>query len=411
MVKTFCENPLLIPEFGQFPASQDLEVAIVDDKSLEVIIRIEKLLSVFEPMGFDDLRFVHIEAVRGRIEDWHSYEEYEKTYGRKAKTWKRDWNFLFPHAKEWYQVGVRRNRELVYLYISRNWRDDIVLGNTKDAYTPRKDVDSYMYDVSNLLNKLEKYLMSVVESIKKDPQSYTDYLEENYPHYMRSGKISIKGWCRITKEWLLNLDEDTLDIIKELASRKPESLCMNLTLREYMKMWKIAYTSLPEHQYFKESSMEEVFRHSSKGSGLYLQSYDLDSEGDFLKWGKENSPYHCYDICYARVHLFAQSCNGGHYLELAAHEEAWLDELLCIAVDLYKAGVPFMLRHAEELLALNNQEGDIVVRPGRLFLRSPIGKPERRLPSPGRDGVTRSQYEELVSTILWDKFPDIKVKQ
>lgn len=411
MVKTFCKNPLLISEFSHLPTSCNLEIAIVDDKSLEVIIRIEKLLSVFEPMCFEELRYVHIEAVRGRIEEWRSYEEYEKAYGRKAKTWKRDWRFLFPEAKEWYQVGVRRNRELVFLYISRNWREDIVLGNTTDIYTQRKDVDSYMYDVSAFLTKLEKYLMSVVESIKKDPQSYTDYLEDNYPHNMRTGKISLKDWCRITKERLLNLDEDTLGIIKELASRKPESSCMSLTLREYMRIWKIAYTSLPEHQYFKESSMEEVFRHSSKGSMLYLQSYDLDSKNDFQKWDKENSPYHCYDICYARVHLFAQSCNEGHYLELAAHEEAWLDELLCIAVALYKAGVPFILRHAEELLALNNQDGDIVVRPGHLFLRSPIGKPDRRLPSPGRDGVTRLQYEELVSTILWDKFPDVKVKQ
>ena len=70
MIKTFCENPLLISEFSRLPVSHNLEITIVDDKSLEVILRIEKLLSVFEPMGVDELRYVYIEAVRGRIDDW-----------------------------------------------------------------------------------------------------------------------------------------------------------------------------------------------------------------------------------------------------------------------------------------------------------------------------------------------------
>ena len=88
MVKTFCKNPPLISEFNQLPVSHNLEITIVDDKSLEVIVRIEKLLSAFEPMGVDELRYVYIEAVRHdrrlvyirgiQEEDWRKDEGVEE---------------------------------------------------------------------------------------------------------------------------------------------------------------------------------------------------------------------------------------------------------------------------------------------------------------------------------------------
>lgn len=274
MIKTFCENPLLISEFNQLPASHNLEITIVDDKSLEVILRIEKLLSVFEPMGLDELRYVYIEAVRGKIEEWCTYEEYRQEHGGRMKSWKKDWKYHHPVSKEWYQVGIRRYRELVYLYISRRYRGEVVLGNTKDVYTTREQVDSYRYDLSSFLTKLEAYLSAVVESVRQHSEGYVRYLEDNYPYRMRSGKISVKDWCRITKETLLVLDDESYKIIKELSARKPESAYLKLTLREYMRIWKIAYTSLPEHRHLKDTSLEEVFRHSSKGDLRQIQGYD-----------------------------------------------------------------------------------------------------------------------------------------
>lgn len=407
MIKTFCENPLLISEINQLPASRNLEVTIVDDKSLEVIERIEKLLSSFEPMGFDELRYVYIEAVRGTIEDWCTYEEYRKKTGERMKSWKKEWRYRFPRAKEWYEIGIRHYKELVFLFISRKHRGDVVIGNTKDGYTPREKIDTYKYDVSSFLIKLESYLISVVESIKNDPQAYIRYLEENYPHRMRMGKIPAKEWCRITKKKILNLDAEGLRVIEELATREPGSLHLKLTLREYMRIWKIAYTSQPEFQHLKDLHLEDVFRHSSKGSTNYIEGYDWDSESDFQKWGEANSPYHCYDVCYARVHLFPQSDNGGYYLELAAHYEGWIPNLVSMAVALYKARVPFVLRDAQELLALHYQTGSVVIRPECSYGRSLITKPERCLPRSG-DGISQKQIDELISIIDWDGFQEIK---
>ena len=97
------------------------------------------------------------------------------------------------------------------------------------------------------------------------------------------------------------------------------------------------------------------------------------------------------------------------YLELAAHYEVWLHELLCIAVALFKAGVPFALRDADNILAMHNLKGDIEILPDHSFCHSYIGRQERHLPSIGRDGVSKSQYNELVSTIKWNEFKDVKL--
>jgi hypothetical protein len=176
-----------------------------------------------------------------------------------------------------------------------------------------------------------------------------------------------------------------------------------------MRIWKIAYTSLDQNQHLKDSSLEDVFRHSSKGDLSDMEAYDWDSESGFRKWEQENSSYHCFDIRYARVHLFAQEYKDRYYLELAAHYEGWLRELLRIAVALYKAGVPFVLRDAENILAMYNLKGDVKIIPFYDFRHSYIGRPERHLPSIGRDGVSKSQYNELVSTIKWNEFKDVKV--
>ena len=59
--------------------------------------------------------------------------------------------------------------------------------------------------------------------------------------------------------------------------------------------------------------------------------------------------------------------------------------------------------------AMHNLKGDIEILPDHSFCHSYIGRPERHLPSIGRDGVSKSQYNELVSTIKWNEFKDVKL--
>lgn len=408
MIKTYCKNPLLTSEFNNLPKTSNLEISIVDDKSLEIIMRIKDLLCAFEPMGYDELRYLYIESVRGEIDDWCTYDEFRRQNGGRMKAWKKEWSYRYPNSKQWHEVGIRYHNQLVFLFITRRYRDNVIIGNTKDCYTPREQVTSYRYDVSAFLTKLEKYLTSVIEAITADPEGYIRYLEDNYPYRMRSGKIASKDWCRITKEKLLVMDGETYSIIQKVSRMKPEAACMKLTLNEYMRVWKIAYTALPRHQHLKDSSLAEVFRHSSKGDLRLIRGYDWDSEADFQEWENENSPYHCYDVCYARVHLFAQSVNGSRYLELAAHYEGWIEELICIAVALYKAGVPFVLRDADELLTLHDKNGTIAITPEYQYGRSIIKNPDRHLPSIGKNGISRRLMGELITTIQWERFQEVK---
>jgi hypothetical protein len=83
-----------------------------------------------------------------------------------------------------------------------------------------------------------------------------------------------------------------------------------MTLRKYMHIWRIAYEVYRtkseidpiEKSVYEDVSDKEIFtRHNSKGREI--DGLNLDSEEDFLKWEGTNSPYHCLDIAYARVHL------------------------------------------------------------------------------------------------------------
>ena len=72
-----------------------------------------------------------------------------------------------------------------------------------------------------------------------------------------------------------------------------------------MHYWRIAYEAV----YGKMSGDDiEVFQHSSKG--YEIKEYHLDSEDDFRRWKNDVSPYHVFDVVYARVHLYPTCTNG-----------------------------------------------------------------------------------------------------
>ena len=62
-----------------------------------------------------------------------------------------------------------------------------------------------------------------------------------------------------------------------------------MTLREYMKVWKVAYWGITGSVSMRNLPSEEVFERSSKGRKADLEKYDLDSEKHFMLWAKENA--------------------------------------------------------------------------------------------------------------------------
>ena len=75
MLETFCRDPLLTPELKRPFVVGGIRTRILDDRSLDALLRIEKILCVLEPMGSDSCRYLYIETIRGTFEQWLDIED------------------------------------------------------------------------------------------------------------------------------------------------------------------------------------------------------------------------------------------------------------------------------------------------------------------------------------------------
>lgn len=408
MVKTYCENPLLISELKHQMDIHSLRTHILDDKSLEVLLRIEQKLSILEPMGCDDCRYLYLEAVRGTFEQWLEIEGEEPDSATARCNLRDYWTNEFPEDKEWFEVGVARFENQVRIYIVDMFNNSYVLTNTRNVYTPRERDASVRYDHYELLCNLEHYLGGIVDKIIEDPKSYMDYIEQYYPYQNRKGTVSMQHWCQILGRKLVDLDDKAVELLKKLISITQPCYDGPMTLREYMKVWKVAYCGISNDEYLKKLSPEEVFERSSKGHKDVIEKYDLDSKKDFILWCKENAAYHCFDLTYVCVHLLpAPKGSKWRPILSAAHEWA-INEMMSAAKALSAAGIPFVIPQAREILKMHEMTGNIIIDSDYCD-RSRIGEIVRRLPEAGYDNVTKYQVEELIRIIKWDNLKEVKL--
>lgn len=408
MLKTFCRDPLLTPELKYPLVESGMRSRILDDRSLGVLLRIEKMLSVLQPMGSDDCRYLYIETVRGTFEQWLEIENETVDSIRTMCDLREDWLDDFPEEKEWFEIGVARFEHQVRIYVADMFGNTYVLANTRNIYTPREQDMTDRYDAYELLCKVEKYLQRVVDKILEDPKVYMDYIEKHYPYECRKGSVSYKAWCDILEEKLVKLDDADLDIIKRVTSANLPYYDGPMTLREYMKVWKVAYCGVVGGGSLKSLPPEEIFERSSKGRKADLEKYDLDNEKHFMLWAKENAAYHCFDVCYVTVHLlpFAKAGRWRPHL-VAAHEWA-IDDLFEAAKALTAEGIPFSMPQARDILRMHEMNGRILIDT-EYADRSRIGEIVRRLPEPGYAGVTKAQVKKLIKAIKWDPLQEVKL--
>lgn len=190
MLETFCRDPLLTPELKYPLVESRMHSRILDDRSLDVLLRIEKMLGVLEPLGSDDCRYLYIETLRGTFEQWLEIENETADSASTMCDLRDDWLDDYPDEKEWFEIGVARFEHQVRIYVADIFGSTYVLANTRNIYTPREQDSTSRYDAYELLCKVEKYLQRVVDKILEDPKVYMDYIEKHYPYECRKGSIS-----------------------------------------------------------------------------------------------------------------------------------------------------------------------------------------------------------------------------
>lgn len=250
-----------------------LNGTVVDDASLEVMLRIEKTMSRLDVMGDDERRELWIELKAPRKCDREEDADENGNY--------------------WYQLITGYYQQMHYLILSnKSWRF-VNLRSCESGRGERKP-EVWHGNVNKALKKLEHYVVALVDRICANPDEYNEYVERNLPYQKRKGRIRRKDLNRICPCYRTFEDpEQVVSIVKDVQDMSIKYYD-RMTLRTYMHVWRILYEayctkdvlSHDDGQCFSGLSDAEVFVHNSKGREI--DNFDLDSETDFQKWEKEN---------------------------------------------------------------------------------------------------------------------------
>lgn len=364
-VNTFCEDPLKVRDFRQLPEGE--ETILLDEESLEVMYGIQETMRTLEPEGLDDVRTLRIETIgRGK-------------------------------SIVWYEVTIRIYKDMHGLCLSSERGESYYFTN-KDNWN--REEHPTRHNCKKFLERLWGYLCAVVQKIGRDPKTYTRYLEEHVPYQEREGHV-VRG-----------LVQDILPGIKIEVAKRKETMDLltrkqelhaagyeTMTLRRYIEAWKVAYCAYCGSTTLEDESAEEVFRRSNCGQAL--TEYDLDSPEDFVRWDRDQNPYHCYDVVYVQIHLYPEreSETGRWHFDLEFGLGYYADAGFRIAAALEKAGVPFMIGWADEKLSALRGEDRIYFSPDNR---------DYQLPYPGEDGVTIDQVNRVIELTTWKRFEEVR---
>ncbi len=355
-------------DIERLPECSGLEFLLVDDKSLEVMLRIEATMQRLAVMGDDAQRMLWFE-VQGKRLEW-----YRITTG-----YYRNYHFLIIYGNTYERYCFSSNK---------CWNSD------RNADIAANDT----CDIADTLLKVEDYVTTLVDAILDNPDVYNAYVEKHLSYYMRTGLI---------RRSVLNTlipDNRTWSVDKtravELYSAEPEPMRFDrMTLRDYMHFWRIAYESFAGSR--KDVTDEEIFGHSSKGRDV--RNYYPDSETEFKRWMEDVGHYHGFDVVYARVHLVPVCEDGKWYLELFTGSYWDLNECLMAAIALFDAGIPVLLENREEILAILQETDYVEICPHayRYMQGDNVGS-QISLPYPG-EKVSREIVKAIIANTEWEK--------
>lgn len=376
-----------------------LNGTVVDDASLEVMLRIEKTMSRLDVMGDDERRELWIELKAPRKCDREEDADENGNY--------------------WYLLITGCYQQMHYLILSnKSWRF-VDLRSCESGRGERKP-DVWNGNVSKALKKLEHYVVALVDRICANSDEYNEYVKRNLPYQKREGRIRRKDLNRICPCYRTFEDpEQVVSIVKDVQDMSIKHYD-RMTLRTYMQVWRIIYEayctkdvlSHNDRHSFSGLSDTEVFVHNSKG--CEIDHFDLDSETDFLKWEKENSMYHCHDVVYACVHLqpikkgdysYEEELDvpvGKWYFSLGYSVYGYSQDVVNMLEALRDAGIGLYCSSSERLLkmALEDDWVSISPLPNKYTHDEELGN-EISLPYVD-DEITEEQVRQVIEAAQWE---------
>ena len=361
---------------------------VIDAASEEVMLRIEKAMSRLKVMGSDERRYFWIWANRDARE------------------------------REWLKLVTAHVNSFHYLILSDGKYKAAIL---KNAESINNNETEYRYDLRFPLLALEKHIMAIVDWICKAPAEYNAYVERYLPFHKRSGDIPRKMLRAILPGKYSNEEKEQMLLGLESVKESDPSTYETITLRTYITIWSASYRVLAKLRYERDNDpydkerlenaqtmtdVELFRRYNNKGDKI--ETFNLDSEDDYKEWYDENSPYHCMDVAYARIHLYPwkEIREEKYHFHLHFSVYGYYDDVAVIANTLREQGINLIVDEIDSILSILREEDMVGFRPW----------PDKYM---DRDGVTnqvllpyigevsREAYWQIIKSTTWHKQKEV----
>lgn len=409
----------------------------LDEKSFELLLKIQKILSVFEPVDDDEARRIWLEIPRGTAQEWKAFEDemygYSDDENDELQSYQKNLDEYYPRETEWFFLVTSTYGQNTFLKISDRCSEYVIMSN--------RDLDrkGYACDMTWFLKPLLELVKTRVSEIVKSPDNYYQHIEAALPYRQRSGKIRSRDLNSIVNDKKIDVEdrEKAINIMKELIRRKqvyedahdkidlPSDYWVRnnvpapfetMTIRLFCKYFRIADTlfwSDKESVSYKErieiQDDVEYYKHSAIHKKL--DDYDLDNVEDYKKFAKD----HYGELGFSRMNVGSSDyyVDGKWLLTFGISYSAYVDVGLMIAMALFESGAPFIYYDAETTLHVLEETGWIRLEPHTFHDYLQGGDDEGVFPLPyvefcdGEHEISREQYDQIVDKAVWEH--DVKL--
>lgn len=299
------------------------DAILVEGESLEWLMIIQHEINRLQAMGDDELRYFWIEIPENRRKTSQWYEVCSSTY-------KNFHSIRIINGRGYYCEMVSEDRGCCH-----------------------------RYDVSSFLKRFYSTVKRPINSVIENPNRYNQYVAKHLPYIYRTGRIKRKTLYNISTIFRVEPKdkEASIEVLKK-------SLDQSIPLVESTNIRKFCYFfRIANELFFHEAHDEEVsdIEYYKKHKFGYLEEdMDVDDEETFKNFAYDH---------YGELGLSRININGyyipeekGWAIYASTSYSAYVEELLDIAVALYRSGAPLRVGDAQKLLNILEEKDYVAIR-------------------------------------------------
>ena len=299
------------------------DAILVEGESLEWLLLIQFEINRLQVMGDDELRRFWIEVPENRRETSQWYEICSSTY------------------KSFHSLRIINGRGFYCEMVS------------EDRGCCRR------YNISQFLKRFYFAINKLINSILHNPDNYNRYVAEHLPYIYRRGRIKRKKLYEISPIFKIEpKDKEASVVVLKKSLDKCIPLSENMNIRQYCHFYRVAHEEFFQEEHDEKISDIEFYKDHKFN---YLEKdMDLEDEETFKKFAYD----HYGELGFSRVNIYGYFIpeEKGWSIYASTSYSAYVEELLDIAVALYKAGAPLRVGDAQKLLDILEERDYVAIR-------------------------------------------------